>query len=71
MSVWFLQVMLINSVKDVASALSDLIETTKNAAGKPSNDPAMNVLKESAKANRIGFFYVLNFHRSTVFGDVC
>lgn len=44
-----LQVMLINAVKDVASALRDLIGATKNAAGKQTSDPAMNVLKESAK----------------------
>ena len=43
------QVLLINSVKDVASALSELIGCTKNAAGKPSNDPSMSALKDSAK----------------------
>ncbi|XP_044265750.1 talin-2 isoform X5 [Tribolium madens] len=43
------QVMLINAVKDVASALGDLIHATKAASGKPINDPAMAHLKESAK----------------------
>ncbi|XP_059140472.1 talin-2-like isoform X4 [Physella acuta] len=43
------QVLLINAVKDVASALSDLISATKNASGKSVNDPAMLALKESAK----------------------
>ncbi|KAL3286614.1 hypothetical protein HHI36_001113 [Cryptolaemus montrouzieri] len=43
------QVMLINAVKDVASALGDLIHATKAASGKPINDPAMSHLKESAK----------------------
>lgn len=43
------QVLLINAVKDVASALSDLISCTKNAAGKTADDPAMAALKESAK----------------------
>lgn len=43
------QVMLINAVKDVASALGDLIQATKAASGKPINDPAMSHLKESAK----------------------
>ncbi|CAH0550425.1 unnamed protein product [Brassicogethes aeneus] len=43
------QVMLINAVKDVASALGDLIHATKAASGKPIHDPAMGHLKESAK----------------------
>ncbi|WAR29544.1 TLN1-like protein, partial [Mya arenaria] len=43
------QVLLINAVKDVASALSDLISATKNASGKSVQDPAMLHLKESAK----------------------
>lgn len=41
--------MLINSVKDVASALGDLIHATKSASGKSINDPAMIYLKDSAK----------------------
>ncbi|XP_062870852.1 talin-1 isoform X2 [Trichomycterus rosablanca] len=43
------QVVLINAVKDVAKALGDLIRTTKAAAGKPHDDPAMLQLKSSAK----------------------
>uniref|UniRef100_A0A6P7FNN2 Talin-2 isoform X4 n=1 Tax=Diabrotica virgifera virgifera TaxID=50390 RepID=A0A6P7FNN2_DIAVI len=43
------QVMLINAVRDVASALGDLIQATKAASGKPINDPAMAHLKDSAK----------------------
>ena len=43
------QVMLINSVKDVASALFDLMQSTKAASGKNIHDPAMHHLKESAK----------------------
>ncbi|KRT81226.1 hypothetical protein AMK59_5662, partial [Oryctes borbonicus] len=43
------QVMLINAVKDVASALGDLIQATKAASGKPINDPTMAHLKDSAK----------------------
>lgn len=43
------QVMLINAVKDVASALGDLIQATKSASGKSIHDPAMLYLKESAK----------------------
>lgn len=46
-----MQVMLINSVKDVASALGDLIHATKSASGKSINDPAMNNLKDSAKVS--------------------
>ena len=41
--------LLINAVKDVAAALGDLISATKNASGKPGQDPAMKDLKESAK----------------------
>ncbi|KAL1132788.1 hypothetical protein AAG570_010740 [Ranatra chinensis] len=43
------QVMLINAVKDVASALGDLIQATKAASGKSINDPSMNHLKDSAR----------------------
>lgn len=43
------QVMLINAVKDVASALSDLMQSTKQASGKSIQDPAMHHLKDSAK----------------------
>ena len=46
-----MQVMLINSAKDVASALSHLINSAKNASGKQGSDQAMGVLKESAKAS--------------------
>lgn len=49
------QVMLINAVKDVASALGDLIQATKAASGKPINDPAMSHLKESAKVRTHNF----------------
>ena len=45
----YFQVLLINAVKDVAGALSDLISATKYASGKPTKDPAMNTLMESAK----------------------
>jgi talin len=48
-----LQVLLINAVKDVASALSDLISATKNASGKSVHDPAMMHLKESAKVGSL------------------
>lgn len=43
------QVLLINAVKDVTTALGDLIQATKAASGKTINDPYMNYLKESAK----------------------
>uniref|UniRef100_A0A8C6ZG80 Talin 1 n=1 Tax=Nothoprocta perdicaria TaxID=30464 RepID=A0A8C6ZG80_NOTPE len=43
------QVVLINSVKDVAKALGDLIGATKAAAGKAGDDPAVYQLKNSAK----------------------
>ncbi len=46
------QVMLLNSVKDVAIALNELIEATKTASGKNINDPAMMHLKDSAKVFR-------------------
>jgi talin len=45
------QVLLINAIKDVASALSDLMISTKAAAGKNIHDPAMQHLKESAKVS--------------------
>lgn len=45
------QVMVINAVKDVASALGDLINATKLASGKPIHDPSMQDLKESARVS--------------------
>ena len=45
------QVMLINAVKDVTSALGDLMQATKSASGKNSQHPAMHTLKDSAKVN--------------------
>ena len=53
------QVMLINSVKDVASALSDLMQSTKAASGKNIHDPAMHHLKESAKVCFSPTFFLL------------
>lgn len=47
------QVMVINAVKDVASALGDLINATKLASGKPINDPSMQDLKESARVSTL------------------
>jgi len=41
--------MLINSVRDVASALNNLINVTKSASGKNIDHPEMQKLKESAK----------------------
>ena len=41
--------LLINAVKDVATALGDLINATKNSSGKSVNDPTMSTLKDSAK----------------------
>lgn len=54
--------MLINSVKDVASALGDLIHATKSASGKSINDPAMIYLKDSAKVSP-----QVSFSFSTIF----
>lgn len=55
------QVMLINAVKDVASALGDLIHATKAASGKPISDPTMAHLKDSAKVTNNFFFYFLGY----------
>lgn len=43
------KVLLINAVRDVASALADLISATKNASGKSVQDASMSTLKDSAK----------------------
>ncbi|XP_057316525.1 talin-2-like isoform X2 [Hydractinia symbiolongicarpus] len=43
------QVMLLMAAKDVATALTDLINSTKNSSGKSATDPAMETLKVSAK----------------------
>lgn len=50
------QVMVINAVKDVASALGDLINATKLASGKPIHDPSMQDLKESARVSGVSCF---------------
>ena len=57
---WLVQVMLINAVKDVASALGDLIQATKAASGKSINDPSMNHLKDSAKVRPLTELVVMN-----------
>ena len=41
--------MLINAVKDVTSALGDLMQATKSASGKNMQHPAMHTLKDTAK----------------------
>ena len=41
--------MLINAVKDVTSALGDLMQATKSASGKNMQHPAMITLKDTAK----------------------
>lgn len=46
---FMLQVMLINAVKDVTSALGDLMQATKSASGKNMQHPAMHTLKDAAK----------------------
>lgn len=51
--------MIINAVKDVASALSDLISATKNASGKNVSDPAMMTLKESAKVSQSSTLFLV------------
>ena len=43
------QLLLLTAVKDVASALGDLIGSTRTASGKSVGDPAMEQLKTSAK----------------------
>lgn len=43
------QVVLINAVRDVAKALTELIGATKCAAGKAADDPSMYQLKSAAK----------------------
>jgi len=48
---FFSKVMLLMSAKDVATALTELVDSTKNASGKPPTDPAMETLKVSAKVS--------------------
>merc|ERR1719373_266198 len=51
------QVMLINAVKDVTSALGDLMQATKSASGKNSHHPAMHTLKDSAKDSELDWVH--------------
>ncbi|VDN27369.1 unnamed protein product [Gongylonema pulchrum] len=41
------------AVRDVAAALSNLIQATKNASGRSLHDPAMGHLKEAAKVRPV------------------
>lgn len=55
-----LQVMLINAVKDVTSALGDLMQATKAASGKNMQHPAMHTLKDAAKVStQVPFLLVI------------
>lgn len=54
----FSKVVLINAVKDVAKALSELISATKCAAGKAADDPSMYQLKSAAKVRPPGSLQV-------------
>lgn len=56
------QVVLINAVKDVAKALSELISATKCAAGKTADDPSMYQLKAAAK---VSFCHITKIYVST------
>lgn len=68
------QVMLIHSVRDVAAALKDLIQATKDASGKHIGDPAMARLKDSAKVwpNEISFklYYKVDIYKMYVYSKV-
>lgn len=55
----FIQVVLINAVKDVAKALAELISATKCASGKAADDPSMYQLKSAAKVRGSGGLQVL------------
>ena len=50
--------MLINAVKDVTSALGDLMQATKAASGKNMQHPAMHTLKDAAKVIQSPFLNV-------------
>lgn len=67
------QIHLLNSVRDVATALNDLIDTTKTASGKNINDPAMSNLKDSAKVISNKILFVCSFYLfvDTDYGHKC
>lgn len=44
------QVLVIHAVRDVAAALSNLIQATKNASGRNPTDPSMQNLKDAARS---------------------
>jgi talin len=44
-----LKFQVIHAVRDVAAALSNLIQATTHASGRTPNDPAIGNLKEAAK----------------------
>lgn len=58
--------MLINAVKDVATALGDLIQATKAASGKNINDPSMNELKDSAKVSNFNFMGINTYYKDVI-----
>jgi len=49
--------MLLQAAKDVANALTDLVNATKNSSGKSASDPAMEILKKSAKVSKPSCLY--------------
>lgn len=50
---------MIHAVRDVAAALSNLIQATKHASGRSPHDPAIGNLKEAAKIMVFLFWNVL------------
>lgn len=65
------QVMLIHAVRDVAAALKDLIQATKDASGKHIGDPAMARLKDSAKVCHNEIYFYMKFLILDDFFPVC
>ena len=52
--------MLLQAAKDVANALTYLVNATKNSSGKSASDPAMETLKVSAKVSKFVLSFVFN-----------
>eukprot|EP01137_Pigoraptor_chileana_P018402 Opistho-2@77812 len=58
------QELLLNAIKDVASALNDLLGASKSASGQPVNDPSMDALKETARTLVSGISQLLKVVKS-------
>ena len=62
-----MQLLLLNAVRDVAKTLEELVHSTRIASGKSVSDPAMEMLKTSAKV-RLNWYTNIYYRTITEYG---